>query len=1019
MESFENYFNEQSIREWWAATHSKDFIGDDKTVRAVAFTSTGTYTVKDKISGIDDLIEFIKKGYSKHGKAFGCSVSAAEFIYKPDQAPSRSTFLTTKTIVVDIDAYVPGTKKRQNLAILDDKIVTSAVAQAHVIIHGHAKQENFVWPLPKLMGVTGGGVQLIYEFDREMDLEEADRVFNFLKSIFPSKRYSIHIPNALGSIARVELEFDASSFDVVHVQRVLGTLNPKYDAFSRIIHGWTPQNIPALAMESFDTVLQALKGQGDTEEIKQEILKINSVKHLIISAFSTEKPQFSVDELNSYANILNFKPSSARTDMSNLEYKVAIALNEGRSFDIVRDELQVVRETPTFVALKCPFHEGDSHSSFAVYKNSGKSSFDVYYDFHDQKKYNIVSFYAKLHDISISQAIREIIDLSGINITKTDRKELEDIASSEVAESLLDQIDTDHFVYYRLSNKQRTCVIRHIDSGESFVFDGVKALTKQILRNQLKIENIDRKVLDEFAEVFENKLLIEGFERFEPGMPPVYNDLNVTIINTWVPTSNYKLAKAKAEEYDKMTLEEGMREIAKRCPYTNLYVCQIVQEGNLPWFYNWLALNAQFEKMPTVPFHYGNYGTGKNLFIETVLSWFLSKEYTNIVSTEQITKNFNAHMESSQLVIIDESNLYDSKSVDALKMLSGNSRVKIEKKGVDAVDVKRQFNFMSFSNREVPAYINTQERRFSFFRTVVPLSRTVQIMGIAIEDLLVKIRSELEDFFAILLNIIPVKNWKEMNIKDGSFFRIVLKSHSFGKLLLTLVEESWDNLSLQLTENMSDEAQTEEIQRLINNLREEFTSNGKLYLTLVNRYMDSINYKNRTSITEFIRQNNLGGIVKLDRDQRGRMFVHINVQALKELVKVENVLIKLLMAQGYLEKNADTAAIGEELQIPAVNEAASEEVKKYTDDFFNAIENGFEDSKVDKPRVEQDRSENNFEKTAEIAEVSPEFALEAPPTPSAPPTPPNRSDQEYTEEDSILDSAIEFGLPDIEPPKLE
>jgi hypothetical protein len=77
--------------------------------------------------------------------------------------------------------------------------------------------------------------------------------------------------------------------------------------------------------------------------------------------------------------------------------------------------------------------------------------------------------------------------MAGITLGKGERKDFQNLELMEIVDELIKRIDLEDYVYYRLAAKNRTCVVRHIDSGESFVFDGPKMLANHILQNQLGI----------------------------------------------------------------------------------------------------------------------------------------------------------------------------------------------------------------------------------------------------------------------------------------------------------------------------------------------------------------------------------------------------------------------------------------------------------------------------------------------------------------------------------------------------
>ena len=937
---YNQYISHDEVKQWWNVVHNgRETLQENETVRAVLFVEDKVFTAQDKISSMNELIQYIEEKYNKHQTNFGISVSSAVFEFDVNRRPSRATFKYTDTVVVDIDAYVVNTKKRVNIVNLGDDWGATLAAQAHAVIFQEAKRKGINWPRPQLIGLTGGGLQLVYKFDKTLTPETVDKIYQFLKDGVPKTRYQGYMVNPLGSVANIDLEFDASAFDIVHVQRVLGTWNPKYQARSKIVKNWSPQTISAMTYG----ILRSAIEQADFTSVDGDKLRleIEKLRDMIEEAFVSSTDEFNVDELLSYAKINAARPLMSKANFSSIEYKIATSLNHGRSIDLVRDAIHIIKDTPQFTAIRCPFHTGDDHSSFAIYKNpEDPNAFDVYMDFHDGSKYNIVSFYAKLHNISKSQAIDEILKISGLDIKKTERKDLERLSAEEAAEELVKQVNTTEYIYYRLANKQKSCIIRHIDSGKSYIFDGLKALARQVLKDRLGVEHVDNVLLNAFVEEFENKILIDGFERFQPGMPPLFKENDISIINTWVPTRNYKIVRKIAKKLPKrLSWNAALKFIEEKCPYTNIFVHQLVQKGSLLWFYNWIAATSQFKVMPTVPFIFGTFGVGKNLFISEVMEWYLNSEYVDIVNTERITKNFNAHMESSQLIVIDESSLYDSKSVDALKMLSGNRKIKIEKKGVDAVDAERHFNFITFSNRLVPAYINSQERRFSFFETTIPLSITVSALGLSVSQFIEKVKEELPLFFAIMSNVVVNEEWINMNIKDGTFYSVMFRGHGFGRLLMTIVNNDWQSLSIQLTENMKDEAQINSSIALVHEMETHFTNTGKIPLPLINRYLDSLNYKARMSISDFIRDNKLTNMVSME-SQGQNVYVVVDVEKLKKMIESENVIIELMKNFGIDIAEPESADVYQLLD--GSEESFEQEACSKVDDICEEIPEDFE-----------------------------------------------------------------------------
>jgi hypothetical protein len=133
-----------------------------------------------------------------------------------------------------------------------------------------------------------------------------------------------------------------------------------------------------------------------------------------------------------------------------------------------------------------------------------------------------------------------------------------------------------------------------------------------------------------------------------------------------------------------------------------------------------------------------------------------------------------------------------------------------------------------------------------------------------------------------------------MNTKDGTFWRVLLSGHTFGKLILTIMDNNWDSLALQLSENISDNTRLQIALDILFDLRNSFEQKGELPLTLINRYIESLNYKNRSSAAEFIRINQLSDIGINVKVNSKEVYVKIDIEMLKVIISNHNVLYDIL-----------------------------------------------------------------------------------------------------------------------------
>jgi hypothetical protein len=106
------------------------------------------------------------------------------------------------------------------------------------------------------------------------------------------------------------------------------------------------------------------------------------------------------------------------------------------------------------------------------------------------------------------------------------------------------------------------------------------------------------------------------------------------------------------------------------------------------------------------------------------------------------------------------------------------------------------------------------------------------------------------------------------------------------------MNNEWEDIALQLNENVQDPAEMKINLGLLQNIKEQFESNGKVSLTLINRYIHSLNFRMKQSIQKFIQSNHLhefGINVVVEEDD---VKIQVDKKKVQESLKVENVLRK-------------------------------------------------------------------------------------------------------------------------------
>jgi len=892
-------YNTDDIKKYWEMS-LPNTLGQEETIRVVSqvreadgsYGKFGVLTLKQPFRTPADLSKLLDQLQRQNsGKQVGISISTAVFNFT-NEPPKMDSFKYSNAIAIDIDTHIGNTKDRYVLGELEESQIKVSLIKTWVEISKKFQEFGIGVVQPKASVLTGGGLQYIIEFERPLNKYEAQKIYGLLKNSIGDLKWKTVLMDILGNYSAVAHDIDKSFADLVHVQRCAGTNNQKYNIMSRFI------NLFEMSEDELNTLKNELRDEMDlsgyTEEQK-EAYKVGIEKDFkdFYTYRATAVPKLEIEN-----NLITATMQSTRTfikpsELKSIEYDLLNKLKQAKidALDLLQGFVRVGYSSGNLTKLYCPFHE-ETNPSMAFYRNE---LFDTFKDFHDDASYSLITFWQKLFQVGKSTAISQISEKAGINLGKTERKEFQNLEIQEIIEVLVSEIDTENFVYYRLANKNRTCVVRHINTGEAFIFDGPKMLANHILQNQLKRKEIELKLQEEFGKLFQERVLIDAFESFEPGEPTVFSKQFVKFVNLWVSSDKYKRVQARVKELDdthpeSYKIEETKELLKKKCPFAYKYVLQMVQNGDLTWFLNWLINVAHFKTMPTVPVIFGVQGAGKNLFVNTVMDFYLNNEYVKVVSGDRIMQQFNSMLESTSLLVLDEGDFSTGKEVDQLKLLSGNDKILIEKKGVDATNKTRHFNILFFSNGEVPLRHPAMDRRITYFNNEISLLASCESWGFTIDDFVERVKSEMVDFWAYIYKTEVNQKMAMANSKNGQFWKQILLQHPFGSLVVKLMNNEWESVALQLNEGVQDPAELKANLELLQTIKQQFESTGKVSLTLINRYLHSLNFKMKQSIQKFIEINHLpefGITISVETDD---VKISINKRKVQQSLKIKNVL---------------------------------------------------------------------------------------------------------------------------------
>lgn len=154
-------------------------------------------------------------------------------------------------------------------------------------------------------------------------------------------------------------------------------------------------------------------------------------------------------------------------------------------------------------------------------------------------------------------------------------------------------------------------------------------------------------------------------------------------------------------------------------PFTD-FVTNIVASGNqdhAQYILGWVAQMVQkpLSKVGVGLVLRGSKGSGKTFFGELVGG--LCKAHHRIVSkAEHVTGKFNRHLEDTLMLQCDEAYWARNKAAEgALKDLLTNSRITVERKGMDSYSSNNYTRILFSSNEEWVVPASLDERRFAIF----------------------------------------------------------------------------------------------------------------------------------------------------------------------------------------------------------------------------------------------------------------------------------------------------------------
>lgn len=142
------------------------------------------------------------------------------------------------------------------------------------------------------------------------------------------------------------------------------------------------------------------------------------------------------------------------------------------------------------------------------------------------------------------------------------------------------------------------------------------------------------------------------------------------------------------------------------------------EEGLFKWFIAWLAQMVQqpSEKPGVAVVLRGGRGTGKTIVGEYVGAMLHRRNYVQIAQSKQLIGNFNAHLEQALLIQVEEGFFASNPAIEGpLKNLVTSEIRMVERKGVDAFQVRDCARLLITSNEALVVPAGNDERRWAVF----------------------------------------------------------------------------------------------------------------------------------------------------------------------------------------------------------------------------------------------------------------------------------------------------------------
>ena len=306
-----------------------------------------------------------------------------------------------------------------------------------------------------------------------------------------------------------------------------------------------------------------------------------------------------------------------------------------------------------------------------------------------------------------------------------------------------------------------------------------------------------RKMSEKIREVKASGCFSNIRMNFDPHGPKIFeNTSGIYELNIFSPTKIMQLAYQKRIELGTHSDFAWLQKYP--CIFTILKnLC--VTPDRIAYFLNWLSfIFNKLEKTGNAIVFKGAQGTGKTLFFERIISYFMGEKFCVTLSNDDIDSKFTSpKMRNVLFTCFNEvkcGSNEGNKSYEKLKMYITDSKLRIERKGVDTDETKNCFNCLFFSNHAAPLQVQKGDRRYTVFNTNNENLKLVveRDMGIDMLEFLKRFEAEKDNFIIDVVRL-AFNEVEAMNTFDTEEKTALQRASDTKQNQLTLALQAMDD----------------------------------------------------------------------------------------------------------------------------------------------------------------------------------------------------------------------------------